>query len=89
MTTDLVAQFGCEISDNAELSGLASTIRGSVPWFDSDFAFSFVAHCCSVLSLSPIKDGLQQYMERDVMGDMYRCRDDTSKLRNFNSLKVF
>ena len=32
-------------------------------WFHFDFAVSVVAHCCSVFSLSPSKDGLQQYGE--------------------------
>ena len=36
----------------------------------------------------PIKDGLQQSMDRDGMGDMYRYRNDTNKLRYVQSVDV-
>ena len=40
-------------------------------------------HCCSVLSLPPIKDGLQQ-CGRVVMGGLYRQRNDTTSRDIFN-----
>ena len=67
------------LSDGAELSCVfqMSNVRWRALVFD--IAVSCVAHSCSVLSLSPIKDELPQYGEV-VMGDMYRYRNDSSKL---------
>ena len=59
---NLVAEFGCEFSDNAGLSGLRQQYEVVCP-VCLHFAVSFLAHRCSVLSLSPIKGGLQQYGE--------------------------
>ena len=53
-----------------------------------DIAVSCVAHSCSVLSLSPIKDELPQYGEV-VMGDMYRYRNDSSKLTHVQFVERF
>ena len=61
----LVAAFGCKFSHDVELSGLR--LRYEVVCL-----VSFVAHCCSVLSLPPIKDGLRQF------GDGCECRNDTN-----------
>ena len=69
--------------DSAELSGFVSLAVGSVPWFW--LRCHFRAHCCSVLSLAPIK-GCNS-MKWDVMGDMYRYRNDTSKLKRVRFLK--
>ena len=51
------------ISDGAEQSCVFQ--MRNVRWraLGFDIAVSCVAHCCSVLSLSPIKDELQQYGE--------------------------
>ena len=40
-----------------------SDLQCEVACFGFDIAVSCVARCCSVLSLSPIKDELQQYGE--------------------------
>ena len=40
------------------------------------------------LKTSPTLEGLQQY-ERVVMGDLYRYRNDTDKLRIFHFVDVF
>ena len=52
-----------KFSDDAELSGLRLQYEVVCLGFALDSAISFVAHCCSVSSLLPIKDGLQQYGE--------------------------
>ena len=59
-------------------------------WFVFDFAVSFVAQCCRVLSICPIKDGLQHNsVDRVVMGDMYRSRNDMNKLRHVQCVESF
>ena len=67
-----MAEFGCKLSDNAELSGRRLHYKVVCPGFcPLTLLSSFVARCCSVESLPPIKEGLCNSVERVVMGGLY------------------
>ena len=82
-----MAEFGCKFPDDAELSGLRLQHEVVCLGFVFDLLSNVVAHCCSVLQISPIKDGVQQYGERVLMGGLYRYRNGTNNSDMFNPLK--
>ena len=82
-----MAEFGCKFADDVELSGLRLQYKVVCLGFVFDLLSHVVAHCCSVLQISLIKDGLQQYGERALIGGLYRYRNDTNKSDMFNPLK--
>ena len=59
--------FGHTLKEEQELSQICRVRRQCEVvsrGFDFDIAVRFVAHCCCVLSLPPIKGGLQRYGAR-------------------------
>ena len=56
---ELVAEFGCESTDNAELSGLRQQFEVVCLGLAFDFAVNFVG----TVAPSPIMDGLPQFGE--------------------------
>ena len=74
------------ISDRTELSGFCVDQQCEVVCVGFSIAFIVVAHCCSMLSLSPIKDWLQQNGEGRDGRHVQVYRNDTKKLEHLSIL---
>ena len=87
-----MTDFGCEFFDDAELSCLRLQYEVVCLGFVSGFVFELLSVCCQLLQRFVAfshQGWAGQSMARDVMGDMYRCRNDASKLRHVQFVESF